>query len=88
MKKPKPGKRYFLVRIRGEQIEAGWFERFDDGSATARTGGFVVWADCDPRAWKKLWDRLASEGFQEVSEAKRAGVIPTDWQLPSEYVGC
>ena len=83
---PQPNQVYFLVRVRGDTIEVVKYERFDDGSTFAFDGDSATVAELDNQAWKELWLRFIRVGFREANEAKKAGIVPPNWEPPQSML--
>lgn len=99
---PEIGKDYVLVKLVGPDIACARYHRFYDGSAGyfanhvyAKAigmnekffpGGVVCSADGSASAWKPVWDELMKFGFVEIAQAQQAGIVPEDWQPPSQYL--
>jgi hypothetical protein len=86
-RKPKPDKAYWFVKCTDTGITAKVLVRFADGT------GFL-YPDLDgveyDGTWQELWDHLACDGFVAEKDAKRQGIIPSDWvppQHPSLPIG-
>ncbi len=84
MDKPKIGKRYIFVRVRGGRIEHTEFVRYEDGSAGFEADGAYHIHECHPQAWQGALQALAELGFVESRAAREQGIISSDWQPPSE----
>jgi len=98
---PEVNRDYPLVRAVGSDLALALFRRYADGSAGCNANevycraagmdpmffasGAVIGADGSETAWKGLWDKLRAFGFVEWSEARRAGLVPADWEPPPRY---
>ena len=84
---PKINKEYVFVRLRDGVIEQARFGRSSDGGALVMREGFASVHEHAPDAWRNGLAELADAGYMECEEAKRAGLIPSDWiPPPEEYV--
>jgi hypothetical protein len=82
--KPKIGKIYIFVRKKGDGFEHTNFARHDDGSAEFVADGFIHIFECHADAWKEALTALKNDGFVEMREAKKEGIIPIDWNPTQE----
>jgi hypothetical protein len=91
------GRQYWFVRVTritrhaggertGITVEPDSYIRFDDNSASIRGDTILTRGyDCNPLAWRHALEDLYADGFVEVSEAKAAGLLPSDWEMPKEF---
>jgi hypothetical protein len=80
MRRPKPNRAYFFVRVVDGNIECAEFMHFRDGSVALLCIGMALDAEDDPEAWKKTLDSLVAEGFVELEEARQARLVPDEWE--------
>ena len=99
---PVSGRDYPLVRVTDGGIACALYRRFGDGSVLYcanevyakaigmgeefHASGFVGKADGSASAWKPVWDELMDFGFVELSEARRTGIVPPDWEPPERFL--
>jgi ribosomal protein L37AE/L43A len=59
------------------------FIRYEDGSAGALD--LIYAGAANPDAWVSALDHLYENGYYEIDEARAAGLLPPDWEVPSEF---
>jgi hypothetical protein len=81
MSKPKPGRRYILVRVTRGRIEQAEFTRFPDESIfiVADDGDTIIEASSRPQS-ATAWADLEARGFVELGDAQASGLVPPDWE--------
>jgi hypothetical protein len=99
---PEVRKDYALVRVIGDEIACALYVRCEDGSALyyandvyaralgmdrqSHGSGVVCGADGSATAWIGPWDELREFGFIELTEARKVGLVPLNWEPPPQYL--
>jgi hypothetical protein len=75
MGEPEFGRRVTFVRRSGDGFDIARFTRYRNGTALVQEGGsFGLYPD-SPGLWQDVSGELRRQGFTELGEALRAGVL-------------
>ncbi len=91
LQKPKFEKQYTFVKIHNQLVEDWlYFTAYQDGSGGIDPSSEKEFRELEHRmeitamilmdgSWKNDWEKLEKDGWVEVNEAKRKGLIHFDW---------
>ncbi len=86
MLEPKEEVRYILVRQTALGVAQVNYTRFADDDVYIVSEEYIrIIEFAPPMAWLEAWADLLAQGFVELSQSRKAGLIPFDWEPSDDF---